>query len=943
MKATIKKCAAFVITHKWLWIGFVLVTVFLFSNYVCGYQLSFTNVNYNFAPFSSTGTGIDGPLLSDVADSHYPSVYAAYYDNEGLNLWESDISVGRPSGAIAFMMNPLEWLYVFPFSLAIFLKAFSEFAMAFCFMYLFMRSIGNGKFAAAMSGAIYAFSAVIVVWLGWPHSDVAALAPLLFFAIERLMATVKLRYALLISFVVFVMLMVGMPTYAAYFLYLAGVYIVIFTIKNHWHQKKNIFIVGCLFAFAVVLAALASLPYTYTLLGNVVSNGYMESRAAYAEVQLSWGYLRTFVYPYIRDGLPLHINESTLYVGIAAVVLLPLALFNNRRKKRNVFFIIASVMMFLLIFTDLLNALYTRLPMINTSLKYRVITLLMFTMAVLTGISLNDVIKNREAYRKRRWLAVPCVVLWSGAAIYAMTDGVFYGNRRTVLMVLAIAMVVIGCVTLFMFLKKHQRVMNGLLCTLMAIVILFDGATFAKGYLPWIDADASVIPEPTDSVTYLMDHTQAEERVMGVGMWTMFPNTPSYYDLNDIRSHGFEMTNSDIKSYYTMIDPAAYDTRTRVTFKTIENEALLQYLGVKYIYGNDVGELVPLVSDAGHSKVFGSFESHSTISQTLYLEETPCAFSVLLATYGNSPQSDGDLTFTLTSKTTNEIVFESSVAVKTIVDNAYVNFAVSDDTTIPPGEYILSLTVGDLQQDTITVWMKEAENSFVQCGEINVPGCMAINGVYCRGEYRIVYSGTDSMLVAQADAYANKAELVETVLAFEKQEDVLSAMSAEYMDHTAFVVADDTTLVYDQPLTAQESIEVVEYTDDYVRLTCTSEYERYVMLNDYYDEDWSVYVNGVKTEIEKVNYFMRAVRVQSGEDIVIEFRYEPHSLYLVIAVSLVTILIGILLFVFAKYPQKLIDRMTNLSDQAPAHQEGSCVQVQSDMVNQDGESPHDSD
>ena len=134
MKMSVRKCTSWIGRHKWFLIGFVLVTLFVFNNYHLGYQLSFTNVNYSFLPFSTTGTQTDGPMLSDVADSHYPSVYATFYDDEGLNFWESDVSLGRSSGAVAFLMNPLEWVCALPLSAAIFLKAFLEFSMAFIFM-----------------------------------------------------------------------------------------------------------------------------------------------------------------------------------------------------------------------------------------------------------------------------------------------------------------------------------------------------------------------------------------------------------------------------------------------------------------------------------------------------------------------------------------------------------------------------------------------------------------------------------------------------------------------------------------------------------------------------------------------------------------------------------------------------------------------------------------
>ncbi len=903
MKSRSERLLNFFIKNKWFFIGGFLITLFIFSNFLCGYKLSFTNVNYTFAPFNSTGTKTAGPLLSDIADSHYPSVYRIFYSGEGFSLWDSDIALGRSVDTVAFLMNPMEWVYFMPMGLAIFLKAFSEFALAFFFMFLFMRSINVGKYPAALSGILYAFSAVIVVWLGWPHSDVAAWAPLLFYAVEKLISTLKIKYIFLTALAVYMMLIVTMPTYAAYFLYLAGVYIVIFTIKRHWKHKRNIFAVFGMFALGVIIAALASLPYTYTILTNVVSNGYMDSRSSYAEAKLSWSYLRTFIFPYIRDELNIHINESTLYLGLAPIVVLPFALCNNKAKKRNIFFLAASAVVFALIFTDVFNFIYTRLPMINTSLKFRVITLLMFTLSVVTGITLNDILANREYYKKKPWLFAIAAV-WAVGIVYMAADDLFEAYKKQILAALAFAVIVVLCAVLLVLCKKNRNI----ICFVLAAFIMLDSAAFARNYLPWISSDADVIPSPTDSVSYLMEHTKDEERIVGLGTWTLFPNTPSYYDLNDIRTHGFEATNADIKTYYTTIDPNAYTTNTRVEFNQIQNYELLKYLGVKYIYGTDPDNRVAIGSDMQHSKVFGAFPSYSAVSQDIELEQSISAVSILFATYDKIPQSSGNMHVSLISKETGTPLYETDVPLKDIPNNEYLNITIDENTTIDSGSYTLTLSFEDLGEDMITVWMKEDDGCVVTGEGQTVSGSMAMYAQYRSDEYE--YIGKDSMWISRLDEYSDKVELAEKVYVYSSEDEILSSMAEDYIDNAAFLAGDDSTLAYDIPLTENESIELVEYSDSYVKILCTSEYDRYITLNDYYTENWSAYVNGEKVDIEKANYLMRAVKISSGEDIVIEFRYEPDAYYLIVGFSLAVIALTVVLFIFRKKLQRIAYKLT---------------------------------
>ncbi len=859
-------------------------------------------MNYSFPPFDSTGTGTAGPLLSDIADNMYPILYKNYYSAEGFSLWENNVALGVSNNAIAEYMNPTNWVYLLPFEIAIFLKCLSEFIIGFFAMYLFMRSIGVKKYSAALSGVIYVFSSVIVVWLGWPHSDVAVWAPLLFFAIEKMISTMKVKYMFLSAMVIYIMLMVGMPTYAAYFLYLAGIYIVIFTCIRHWENKRNIVIVGVMFATSVILAALASLPYTYTLLTDVTSSGYTERRTHLSSAKLEWDYLRTFVFPYIRDGLSQHINESTLYASILSIIMFPLAFFNNKNKRRNVFFLIASIIIFALIFTDVFTFVYTKLPMINTSRKYRVITLLMFTLSVVTGITLNDLFANKDYYIKRKWLC-GIITIWICGVMYFATKGLWDAHIGEVSKVIVFIVGIIVCV--LVLLKKDYK----LVYVALATIIILDSTSFAKKYLPWIGAESEIIPEPTDSVSYLIEHSAEEERFVGIGGWDLFPNTSIYYNLNDVRGHNFVVTNEDMKNYYKSIDENAYDSSTRVFFNNIENYELLKYLGVKYIYGRMVNTTVSIGNDEPNSKVFGVISSYTTLSQEIFLHENPCAINILFATYGSVPQSDENIIISLSLLDTGDVVYETAVSVNAIRDNSYLTIPLAEGVILTEGSYVIELTFKDLQDDTITVWMKEQDNSVVSSDELDVPGAMVMNAEYAPEEFDVVYIGEDSMRIGELEEYADKAELVETVHVYENEEAVLSAMKEEYLDNTAFLVSKDGSETYDIPLTENESIELTEYSDDYVKILCTTEYDRYIALNDYFDESWSVYVNGEKSDMVKANYMMRAVKVSSGEDIVIEFVYEPEGLYRITSFSISIIGLSVLVFVFRRRLQVIVDKL----------------------------------
>ena len=157
----------------------VLSLIYLYSlHFLFGYNLSPTNIMYAFSPWNSEHVNILGPLLSDPADSILPQLYDLYH-NGHFGLWDNTISLGQITD-LWLCVYPLNWLYFLPFEHAVIIKSILEFLIALFSMYLFIFSLGIEKRASIIGAVIYTFSAVMVVWHFWPHSDVAAFAPLYF-------------------------------------------------------------------------------------------------------------------------------------------------------------------------------------------------------------------------------------------------------------------------------------------------------------------------------------------------------------------------------------------------------------------------------------------------------------------------------------------------------------------------------------------------------------------------------------------------------------------------------------------------------------------------------------------------------------------------------------------------------------------------------------------
>ena len=58
---------------------------------------------------------------------------------------------------------------------------------AFAGTYLFARRLGLGQAASAVGGLGFMTCAFLILWSGWPQSQVTAVLPFLFWSIERLL------------------------------------------------------------------------------------------------------------------------------------------------------------------------------------------------------------------------------------------------------------------------------------------------------------------------------------------------------------------------------------------------------------------------------------------------------------------------------------------------------------------------------------------------------------------------------------------------------------------------------------------------------------------------------------------------------------------------------------------------------------------------------------
>jgi hypothetical protein len=168
-------------------------------------------------------------LLYDQAYQSYPwRVQIAEALSQGsLPFWNPHIYCGSPllaedQPAVFYPLNILS--YALPPQDAVLFTALARLLVAALGAYWFTRTIGGGRFGALISAVTYAFSGFMIVWLGHPHTNVAAWLPAWFLTLEWLYRRSSPRHIALVAVVVAAQLTGGHAETALYTLTAGGIY-----------------------------------------------------------------------------------------------------------------------------------------------------------------------------------------------------------------------------------------------------------------------------------------------------------------------------------------------------------------------------------------------------------------------------------------------------------------------------------------------------------------------------------------------------------------------------------------------------------------------------------------------------------------------------------------------------------------------------------------------
>jgi hypothetical protein len=527
----------------WLAIGtfnFILFFPLLFM----GRVISPNDVFYNGEPWSLYRPAeVQNSLINDPPTAYYTLMSLLKSDPTALH-WNRFIACGIPGfgSSASAVLSPFILLPALLLPLAgvysgiIFLKL----NCAFLFSYLWLREEGLGKRGAALGAIVIAGSGIYSVrWL-WQVTNATALFPLLLWIVARLFHGKRNSLALL-ALGALAYALAGFPATMAYGAWLVVAYVVFLAIRERRLPVRGL-------GEALVAAAIAlliALPSLVPFVQFLQRSGYLHTRAE-ASLQSFFppSHWRSFIDPerlgnnayknWFGDpalGLLNNFVEATVYLGIAALALLPFALFERRARSRW-FWLAALVIGVCCIFG-------IGMPLVRV-------------VANLPGFKYSPMTRAR--------------VLLPIAAGYLAAAGLHFIGRR------------LGGGLRRPRAYAAMRV-AGVAVTFAAAA---DLGVFAARYLPYLTPEIANVPE-TPVIRFL--HEQKGDFRVAPFFNYLWPNSAELFRFEDVRSHfGSEEA---YRSILQRIDPSCWGNGSTVLqFNSLKfnfDDPFVSMLGVRYL------------------------------------------------------------------------------------------------------------------------------------------------------------------------------------------------------------------------------------------------------------------------------------------------------------------------------------------------------------------------
>ncbi len=543
--------------------------------------------------------------VSDTVDGAYPAraLFAEGVRHGDLFEWNPYPAGGSDGSGLA--LTPFEIFFVvLPMWYAPAAAKLAQMAVAIGFTFLFCRRLGISRLPAAFAGLAFAGSGFMVMWTNWPHPEVAALIPALFWTVERFLQRPSARAAPPIAIALGVMLLGNFPAVVFHTMYVLVPYVIVRVAILHRESIRRAVGVlagsGAAVVSGALLVAAMLLPFAVWLRS---ASGAGERRQN-PNLFLGLESLITTVAPKAlglsseRPDAPWFGRfvqvETVAFVGVTTAILailalaLPLAT-KTGRGARAVMAVATIVIGWATFAGGEVLGWLQHLPGFEESFVGRSRAILGFTVAVLAAYGFEAVLQRRWPAGLRQWAwAVGVLAVAALVAVESSERAHDLAGSVSAIATLRSGLVLPGLVGLataavLLVVRFGPRRIAVVAAGLVPLLLVVESLNLALPLLP--NEDRSTLYPTTPGSDFLAANL-GHERI-GSENLTFFGNAAGLYGLRSVTGHAFHAETW--KDAVRTADPNAFSRSPNFSFLAGTNEVItspmLDRLGTRWFAG----------------------------------------------------------------------------------------------------------------------------------------------------------------------------------------------------------------------------------------------------------------------------------------------------------------------------------------------------------------------
>lgn len=444
------------------------------------------------------------------------------------------------------------------------------------FLYLRRRV----SFAPALIGsAAYGFSSYIIVWLHFPHSSVASLLPVAFYAIDLLFERATQKRFIFAAAIFAVIFLGGHPESAAHIGFACALYLAFRSFTAREARWKKFGVAAAAAVFGILLAAPFIIPFLealprsqrYELLQHERGSSY--SANVPSLIQL----FQPRFFGLLKDHYNLGPGFAEMVCGSAGVLgfigwWAALLQFVRRRKwtdERTFHLFAFALVAGVALSWPGISHLFEMLPLFSLAANARLRLVLCWFSAVLGALLIEQLVRNRAAARGAA--AIVAFILLVAFTAYLPNAGA----RAEAFMTSLPALGVIVAVLVMAALEDQRRARLALL-----MIVTLEVWTFAYSWNPTVEASRLFPSLPiTRYLTAQRDAMDGEPFRIAALTATFFPNSSAMFGLEDVRAHD-PMANGRVLGMLRAF--TGYTSDEYFAFLPHGNHAIIDFLNVRY-------------------------------------------------------------------------------------------------------------------------------------------------------------------------------------------------------------------------------------------------------------------------------------------------------------------------------------------------------------------------